>query len=364
METLLLLGVIQGAITGTGLMLHAGRRNGSHWLALGVLALSLTLLRLWTHAAGLEADPLFRRLPLSFDLAIFPLFYLYALSLTAAPPASIRRAGLWLLPWVSFISYSVLVYLAGYGESSVQRLDALAERWQYPRVKRFEDYLTIALNTLLAGLIWSRIRRFHARIETWVPQRFADLLLLLKRWMALVLATAIVNLVAFAAHHGVGLEDRNVVSHAAQVFYVVAVYMVGLIGFKLRELPQFPDTGSSPAAVLDSRIDEAYQRLQALMQSEQLWAELDLNLNDLAQRLGLTAAETSRVIREGSGAHFRNYVNAFRIDAVKQKLRDPAYRSVSVLAISLESGFNSESSFYRVFKAATGLSPTEFRQQG
>jgi hypothetical protein len=129
METLLLLGVIQGAITGTGLLIHAGRRNGSHWLALGVLALSLTLLRLWTHAAGLEVDPLLRRLPLSFDLAIFPLFYLYALSLTAASPAAIRRAGLWLLPWALFMSYSVLVYLAGFGEPSPQRLDALAEQW-------------------------------------------------------------------------------------------------------------------------------------------------------------------------------------------------------------------------------------------
>lgn len=363
METLLLLGVIQGSITGTGLLIHSGRRNGSHWLALGVLALSLTLLRLWTHAAGLEADPLFRRLPLSFDLAIFPLFYLYALSLTAASPASIRRAGLWLLPWALFMGYSVIVYLVGFGEPSVQRLDVLAEQWRYTRVKQVEDYLTIGLNTLLAGLIWIRIRRYHARIATWVPQRFDDLLLLLKRWMALALVTAIVNLAAFAAHHAVGLDDRSVVSHAAQIFYVVAVYVVGLIGFKLRELPQFPDP-APPPALPDSRIDDAYARLQTLMQSEQLWAEPDLNLNDVAQRLGLTAVETSRLIKEGSGGHFRNYVNAFRIDAVKRKLRDPAYRSVSVLAISLESGFNSESSFYRVFKASTGLSPTEFRQQG
>jgi AraC-like DNA-binding protein len=363
METLLLLGVIQGAITGTGLLIHAGRRNGSHWLALGVLALSLTLLRLWTHAGGLEADPLLRRLPLSFDLAIFPLFYLYALSLTAASPASIRRAGLWLLPWAVFMGYSVLVYLAGFGEPSLQRLDALAEQWRYPWFKRIEDYLTIALNTLLAGLIWARIRRYHARISTWVPQRFADLLLLLKRWMALALVTAIVNLVAFAAHHGFGFDDRGVFSHAAQVLYVVLVYVVGILGFRLHALPQFPDP-VPPPALPDSKVEEAYQRLQTLMQSEQLWAEPDLNLNDVAQRLGLTAVETSRVIKQGSGGHFRNYVNAFRIDAVKRKLRDPAYRSVSVLAISLESGFNSESSFYRVFKASTGLSPTEFRQQG
>lgn len=99
------------------------------------------------------------------------------------------------------------------------------------------------------------------------------------------------------------------------------------------------------------------------MQTSALFADPDLNLNNVAQRLGLTATETSRVIKEGSGKHFRAYVNEFRVEAVKQKLRDADYRSVSVLAISLESGFNSESSFYRIFKAATGLSPTDFRQR-
>ena len=365
METVLLLGVIQGAITGAGLLFYAGRKNGSHWLALGVLALSLTLLRLWTHAAGLEAHGWLRRLPLSFDLAIFPLFYLYALSLTAGPAASIRRAFVWLLPWAIFIGYSVLVYAAAIGESSVAQMDAVATQWHYRQLKRIEDYLTIAINTVLAVLLWSRVRRHYARIENWLPDRFADLLRLLKTVMVLALVTATINLISFSAVHLLGLGDRGVFSHAAQAFYVVLVYTAGIIGFRLKDLPQFPDATTEPArpARPDPRSDDAFQKLQALMQTSALFADPDLNLNDVAQRLGLTAAETSRAIKEGSGKHFRAYVNEFRLEAVKRKLRDPDYRSVSVLAISLESGFNSESSFYRVFKAATGLSPTDFRQR-
>jgi AraC-like DNA-binding protein len=365
METVLLLGVVQGAITGAGLLFYAGRKNGSHWLALGVLALSLTLLRLWTHAAGLEAHGWLRRLPLSFDLAIFPLFYLYALSLTAASAASIRRAFAWLLPWTIFIAYSALVYAAAFGESSVAQMDAVAGQWHYRQLKRIEDYLTIAINTVLAVLLWSRVRRHYARIENWLPDRFADLLRLLKTVMVLALVTAIINLISFSAVHLPGLGDRGVFSHAAQAFYVVLVYTAGIIGFRLKDLPQFPDATTEPArpARPDPRTDDAFQKLQALMQTSALFADPDLNLNTVAQRLGWTATETSRVIKEGSGKHFRAYVNEFRVEAVKQKLRDAEYRSVSVLAISLESGFNSESSFYRIFKAATGLSPTDFRQR-
>lgn len=365
METVLLLGVIQGAITGAGLLFYAGRKNGSHWLALGVLALSLTLLRLWTHAAGLEAHWLLRRLPLSFDLAIFPLFYLYALSLTAASAVSIRRAFAWLLPWTIFIGYSVLVYAAAIGESSVPQMDAVAGQWHYRQLKRIEDYLTIGINTVLAVLIWSRVSRHYARIENWLPERLADLLRLLKTVMALTLVTAIINLINFSAEYLLGLGGRSVFSHAAQAFYVVVVYTVGIVGFRLKDLPQFPDATTEPAlpARPDPRTEDAFQKLQALMQTSALFAEPDLNLNNVAQRLGLSATETSRVIKEGSGKHFRAYVNEFRVEAAKQKLRDADYRSVSVLAISLESGFNSESSFYRIFKAATGLSPTDFRQR-
>jgi AraC-like DNA-binding protein len=99
------------------------------------------------------------------------------------------------------------------------------------------------------------------------------------------------------------------------------------------------------------------------MQKDRLYTEPDLNLNDLAKRLGITAAEASQAIKAGSGGNFRAYINDFRVEDVKRKLRDPGYRDVSILAISLESGFNSESSFYRIFKASTGLSPTEFRHR-
>jgi AraC-like DNA-binding protein len=363
MSTLLLLGAIQGGITGFGLLLYAGRRNGTHWLALAVLALSLTLLRLWTHAMGLESQPLFRRLPLSLDLAIMPLFHLYALSLTAASAASIRRGYAWLVPWAVFMTYSVLVYLASVGHGDLARMDAIAERWNYALIKDIEDHLTVALNLVLAGLIWRRVGRHHARIEHWVPERFAALLGMLKVGMTLALIVAAINLIGFAAHEVLALGDRHYVSQAVGACYVALVYIVGIIGFRLRDLPQFAPVQAGPPgpAPTDSALEAAYRQVQTLMRIEQLHADPDLNLNDVAKRLDLPAAETSRAIREGSGKNFRTYVNDFRIESVKQKLTDPGYAHVSILAIAMESGFNSESSFYRVFKAATGLSPTAYR---
>lgn len=365
MSTLLLLGGIQGSIAGFGLLLYAGRKNGTHWLALGLLALSLTLLRLWTHAIGLESEPLFRRLPLSVDLAIMPLFYLYALSLTAAPMASVRRACAWLLPWAVFMGYSVLVYLASIGQGSIERMDAVAEQWHYAPSKQLEDHLTLVLNLVLAVLIWLRVSHYYERIANWVPERHAALLRLLKIGMALALITAAVILIDYVASELLRQGDRSYVRQAAYAFYVALVYIAGVVGFRLKDLPQFSPASLEPVTLerVEADTSSSFQQLQALMQTERLFAEPDLNLNDVAKRLGLTAPEASRVIKEGSGKNFRTYVNDFRIESVKQKLTDAKYEEVSILAIALESGFNAESSFYRVFKAATGVSPTAFRRR-
>lgn len=367
MSTLLLLGGIQGGLTGFGLLLYAGRKNGTHWLALGLLALSLTLLRLWTHAIGLESEPLFRRLPLSVDLAIMPLFYLYALSLTAAPKASVRRAIAWLLPWAVFMGYSVLVYLAGIGQGSIEFMDAVAKQLHYAQSKQLEDHLTLVLNLVLAVLIWLRVSQYHERVADWVPERYAALLRLLKIGMALALVTAAVNLIDYAATELLRQGDRSYVRQAAYAFYVALVYIAGVVGFRLKDLPQFSPASPEPVAPEragpGTSTSASFQQLQVLMQAKRLFTEPDLNLNDVAKHLGLTAPEASRLIKEGSGKNFRAYINDFRIEAVKQKLADASYAEVSILAIALESGFNAESSFYRVFKAATGVSPTEFRQR-
>mgnify|MGYP002777207757 CR=1 len=364
MSTLLLLGAIQGGITGFGLLLYAGRKNGTHWLALAVLGLALTLLRLWTHATGLEAQPLFRRLPLSFDLAIMPLAYLYALTITAAPAAAIRRGLAWLVPGALFLIYSVLVYLASLGHADLARMDKISEQWHYSRVKHIEDLLAVVLNLALAGLIWQRVSRYHARIEDWLPEQTASLLGILKFSMTLALIAAVANLIGFVSNGVLHLGDRHYISQVVNACYVAVVYIAGIVGFRLRDLPQFAAAPAEPSipAPTESALDATYQRVQTLMQADALYTDADLNLNDVAKRLSLPAAEASRAIREGSGKNFRTYVNDYRIASVKHKLTDPAYERVSILAIAMESGFNSESSFYRVFKAATGLSPTTFRQ--
>ena len=46
--------------------------------------------------------------------------------------------------------------------------------------------------------------------------------------------------------------------------------------------------------------------------------------------------------------------------AVKEKLLEPDSKKYTILSAAYESGFNSSSTFYRIFKEHTGMQPKAF----
>lgn len=100
-------------------------------------------------------------------------------------------------------------------------------------------------------------------------------------------------------------------------------------------------------------------RLVQLMDQTQPWREPDLTLHELAQRLGTHPALLSRVLNTGCGQNFNDFVNTYRTQEAQRKLADPRFAHYSLMGVALESGFNSKSTFNRVFKKLTGQAPSE-----
>ena len=48
---------------------------------------------------------------------------------------------------------------------------------------------------------------------------------------------------------------------------------------------------------------------------------------------------------------------------MQQRLADPQYAHLTLLAIGMDAGFNSKSSFNAVFKKHTKMTPSQFRAQ-
>lgn len=96
-------------------------------------------------------------------------------------------------------------------------------------------------------------------------------------------------------------------------------------------------------------------------------AHLELNFNDsidlnaLPEIFGCSHSNLSRLFKEQTGITLATYLLNVRISIAKKLLVEP---SLSIIDISHEAGFKSNSTFYRCFKKAVGQTPSEYRKKG
>ena len=104
------------------------------------------------------------------------------------------------------------------------------------------------------------------------------------------------------------------------------------------------------------------ERISQLMIVEKMYLNENLSLRELASQMKSDPNLISFILNKHLNSNFYDFVNRHRIEEVKNKLGDPRYKHLSLLGIALESGFNSKTTFNRVFKQVTGATPTEFQK--
>ena len=134
----------------------------------------------------------------------------------------------------------------------------------------------------------------------------------------------------------------------------IAFIFMGIMLWKKRSSTFEPQ--SEPQPVID---DELMQRVVQLMEQEKPYLSSELKVSDLADRLGVNSRNLSDCIRNSTGSTFANFINAYRIDHAKALMRQQPDMKIS--EVFLSSGFANETTFFRIFKAVTGMTPNEWK---
>jgi AraC-like DNA-binding protein len=125
-----------------------------------------------------------------------------------------------------------------------------------------------------------------------------------------------------------------------------------------------PSPQPEPELATDLAEDRLADSLQHVMVVDRAYRSEDLSIASLAARLSVPEYRLRRLINRRLGhRNFSTYVNGFRLAEAMAALADARKRELPVLTIALTAGFQSIGPFNRAFKAATGLTPTEFRKQ-
>lgn len=106
---------------------------------------------------------------------------------------------------------------------------------------------------------------------------------------------------------------------------------------------------------------EKGRRLKEAVAANRLYENAELTLAALAVKLNIHPHDLSHFINVGLEKNFSDFINEFRVREVARKMQDPAYDRLTLLGIAYESGFNSKTTFNRVFKEMTGKTPVEYK---
>ena len=127
-------------------------------------------------------------------------------------------------------------------------------------------------------------------------------------------------------------------------------------------LPQCDSpTMSAPTPQPDNTADELMSRITQLMETQQLYLNPELKVTDVADALGVHRNVVSACINAQQGCTFNQFVNNYRLQHTKELLRQPS--DIKMATVAMESGFANERTFFRVFKAETGMTPKEWAAQ-
>lgn len=171
--------------------------------------------------------------------------------------------------------------------------------------------------------------------------------------------------------YGVGwafnLFTLPITEFSIDLLWVLLSLIVFCIGYYAMRQPEIfkdekPETRYKDTVLPSDEFEKVKQRLDQLMNDEKVYENPDLTLPELAIMVPTNHHTLSRVINEGFGHTFSQYINEKRVKAFLERLQNDA-TDQSLLSIAFDVGFNSKATFNRSFKKIIGSSPREYQKK-
>ncbi len=164
----------------------------------------------------------------------------------------------------------------------------------------------------------------------------------------------------------------SVVAWLLQLAYLVFIFVVGYYGFRQTivftnfEFYSHPRKSENKNAsyersgLAQEQAIQYHGQLLKLMKERKPYLDGEVTAQSLSKQLGISANHLSQVLNQEQKQNFFDFVNSYRVEEVKAKMKDSQFRNFTLLAIALESGFNSKTSFNTIFKKFTGQTPSQY----
>jgi len=197
-------------------------------------------------------------------------------------------------------------------------------------------------------------------------------------WVLLMMIlTLLSHLIFFAApffrHHFSSIENMSFWLH--QFNLGMLGYLLLIFGL-LQPIIFEPELVSLPSKTTEEdnekyyksglskiRMQEYAKNIVEYLEKEKPYTNPEYSLQTMIRDLDISQQNLSQTINEVLGKNFYQLINEYRVREFQQLLQDPKLKNITFLGLAYEAGFNSKSSFNRIFKEITGQTPSQYRRE-
>ena len=154
------------------------------------------------------------------------------------------------------------------------------------------------------------------------------------------------------------------------------LYFIGYVGYRqnftvadlerdIQEHTTKNDVTQNETCLITNKNNNEKQikQLLNLFEEKQIFKNPDLRITDVALLMGSNRTYMSNMLNMNMNTSFNELVNSYRVEYAVKLLRSTESENMPMADIAIEAGFPSLSTFYRIFKNKTGISPGEYRTQ-
>lgn len=352
--------IAQGIFAAILLFLHPNNKAANRYLALLLFFFSCWLVDSFFNLGTVyNQNPNFYFLPIYYSLAFGPLIYFYTKSITQKEFIFSTRH-LWHFGLV-FLQFMLYVFL--------QCKDYTFRRWFWQEIHQPFTYqleFILSLSSLVIYLILSI--RLLKKYRQWINNQYSEVSKTNLNWLKLVLIS--MTILCFLWLTDILIREiwqdypRQYFSAIAIGISILVLAAGSLIQANLIDI-NFDESRTNKLAVsseytLDPKL---VSRIKNEMLENKYFLNPKLTLVAFSKALGVNPRLVSFHINQGLEISFIDFVNQYRVAAVKEHIKTNELNHFSLLGIALESGFNSKSTFNRVFKKITGKSPSTYQKK-
>jgi AraC-like DNA-binding protein len=368
LRTLILLGAMQGLILSGLLYYSKTSRQSNRILAILIFLMSLASLNLYitdtewfNHSQILIL--IWNIVPMVIVMPIGPLIYFYIRSFSDPGFVFKRKNLIHFIPVIIDLvpKLTAIIYMSGLVLKWFPKNDA---PWGYfidqynvysdiPRWLSISIYLWISHRYLLSLKKNGESLREKSITLPWL-QQFVNI-------FAVFQVIWLVYLIPYVLPEYTERLMDLVGWYPVYVPLAILIYWLGIKGWMASANQRKAEnlkvkTSSIPVHLGDDMIF----RLKKAMIDEKLYLDPELNLSVLTKHTGIPSKSISAVLNQQMHKTFNEFINEYRVTAVKERLLASADKNLTIAGLAYECGFNSQPTFQRAFKSIQGESPSEF----